>query len=146
MPFDYNRNVFRAVRGVPGVAPLAAAYCSCILLELSLKQYLGLIGTPQGGGHNLPHLLNRIGARHPQHKPICNVLRTQLENIASGIFCQGNDGNPKRVVASAYPNIRYVRHDSDWTQDCTSDDKIANLKAHLDRIINFLTKSIKCPV
>ena len=78
MDYDYNRKAFRSVSKAVGIEPLAAAYSSCVLLELSLKQHLALISSTGNGGHNLPYLLQRVGLQHKRYLSLCNALQQQL--------------------------------------------------------------------
>ena len=143
MDYDYNRKAFRSTRTLTGLEPLAFVYCSCILLELGLKQHLGFVNTLNNGGHNLPKLLQQVSVRHPQHKVVCDALKTQLEGALMGIFCQGKKGAMQKVPPSSYPHIRYIRHSSDWPMDATTDAELASLKGLIERIFNHLTKSVK---
>jgi len=142
MDYDYNRRAFRSVCSANGIEPLAAAYCGCILLELSLKQYLALCTSGGNGGHNLPDLLLRVGLRNPSHTATLNSLQRQLAGSLRILFSQGKDGLPTPVPTSSYPFIRYLRHDSDWGTSNSSDVDITLLTNVLQRITSFLTASL----
>ena len=142
MHFDHNRAAFRSVRSATGVAPLVVAYCSCILLELGLKQHLNLITTANTAGHNLPYLIQRLGLAHSRHRVTCIALQSQLTDCLRGLQSQGKNGLPSPVPPNAYPHLRYLRHNSDWVAQASSDTDIALLNALLHRIISFTQSSI----
>ena len=142
MYFDHNRLAFRSVRSAPGVAPLVIAYCSCVLLELSLKQHLKLVETANNPGHDLPHLIQRLGLTHARQRPTCSALQVQLTDCFRRLHAQGKNGAPVKVPANAYPHLRYLRHTSDWNSDTSSDGDLASLISILDRIISFTQFSV----
>lgn len=142
MDYEYNRKAFRAFRNAQSTEILPHVYLSCILLELALKQYLGLVKHTGNGGHNLPRLLQQLSIRHPRQKIVCDALMISLGNCLSSLYCQGKSGQPQRVPASSYPHLRYIRHTSDWQTEASTDDEIRNLKGIVDRIVNHLSKSV----
>jgi len=142
MDYDYNRKAFRSVIKATGIDPLATAYCSCVLLELSMKQYLALCSSPDNGGHNLSSLLQRIGLRHARYKAVCNALQIQLADSLRILFSQGRNGTSRTVPSDSYPHIRYLRHQSDWELPHSPEVDVAALNAILQRVISFLTSSI----
>ena len=138
MHFDYNRVSFRSVVNAPGVHSLAVAYCSCVLLELSLKQHLNLASC----GHDLPHLILRLGLAHRRHQTACNALQRQLSDALRKLFCQDKNGSHKPVPSHSYPYIRNLRNSSDWTSFSSSDTDLLNLENLLQRIISYLSTQI----
>jgi hypothetical protein len=138
MNYDFNRKAFRSLRSVPGLEPLAVIYGGCVLLELSLKQHLGLVQGVCNAGHDLPQLLHRTSLLQPKLSIPCLTLKTQLENQLNALFTQGRDGNPRPIPAQSYPYLRYLRHDSDWSKDASNDSQIVALRGLIDRIINLL--------
>jgi hypothetical protein len=142
MDYDYNRSAFRSVIKAAGIHPLAVAYCSCVLLELSIKQHLALCSSADNGGHNLPALLQRIGLRHARYLAVCNALQRQLADSLRILCSQGRKGTPRTVPSGSFPHIRYLRHQSDWELPRSPDGDVAALNAILQRIISFLTSSI----
>ena len=142
MEYDFNRKAFRSLRTAYGVDPLAVLYGSCVLIELGLKQNLGLLSTSSNTGHNIPALLHRVSVSYTMHRSVCNVLKTKFETELNAIFCHGRGGNPQMVPSSSYPYLRYIRHSTDWLNDSSTDADIQNLNALVDRIINFLTHTV----
>ncbi len=142
MHYDYNRTAFRSVSVATGVAPLAMAYCSCVLLELSLKQHLGLVATRGNGGHDLPTLIQRLGLAHSHHRATCSSLQAQLSRVLVSLHSQGRDGTARAVPSSSYPYMRYLRHSSDWGNSANSDAEIATLLSVVKRITFFLKNSV----
>lgn len=128
--------------GLTGVAPLVRVYSACILIELSLKEHLGLVTTSGNGGHNLPALIHQLGLTVPAHAAACNALKTQLTTALGQFYSQGINGQPQPVPASSYPYLRYVRHSADWSTSCCLDADIINLGTLVDRIIHFLQHDV----
>jgi hypothetical protein len=142
MYFDHNRLAFRSVRSAPGVAPLVIAYCSCVLLELSLKQHLNLTITANNIGHDLPQLIQRLGLTHVRQRPTCSALQVQLADCLRRLCVQGKNGSPSRVPPNSYPHLRYLRHVTDWNSETSSDSDVKTLVALLNRIISFVQSSV----
>lgn len=142
MNYDYNRKAFRSVCKATGIEPLAATYCSCVLLELSLKQHLNLTASASNGGHDLPALVHRVGQIHSRHAVVCNALQRQLGDSLGKLYSQSRMGVPRSVPMNSYPYIRYLRHDSDWPSDCTSEGDLVALHALLQRVISVLAYTI----
>jgi hypothetical protein len=143
MEYDFNRKAFRSLRKVQNIDTLAAAYNDCVLLELSLKQRLGLVSGGSNSGHDLPQLLHRTGIHVGSYQPVINALKTQFENQLSGMKAQGRNGRPRGIPANSYPYLRYVRHTSDWPSDTVSDDQLSDFHKLVNRIINFLEHTLK---
>jgi len=142
MDYDYNRAAFRSVCEAAGVHSLAVVYCSCVLIELSLKQHLGLTSTPLNSGHDLPQLIHRLGMRNGKYQSVCNALQRQLSDAIRVLVSQGKSGAARNVPSNSYPHLRYLRHSSDWPSGCSSEHQLAALKALLQRIISFLRRQI----
>jgi hypothetical protein len=143
MDYDYNRKAFRSVRATIDAELLVSAYNTCILLELSLKQHLNLCSTSGNGGHNLPYLLQRIGSQHGKYLAVCNVLQKQLGDSLHALFSQGRDGKARSVPSDSYPHIRYLRHESDWPSQRSSDADLRRLNGVLQRITSWLITTVK---
>jgi hypothetical protein len=138
MDYDYNKKVFGNAFGSTSIDSLIAAYTGCIVLELSLKQALGLVHTNSNGGHDLRLLINRLAQINPKHSHAYKAFDAQLVNTSKKIICQGRNGTPLSMPPSSYPHIRYVRHSSDWTSSSTSDADIDQFLGLIQRIINHL--------
>lgn len=146
MEYDYNRNAFRTVTTATGVAPLVVAYCSCVLLELSIKQHLGMVSAGSNSGHNLPYLVQRLGLIHSRYRPVCNALQMQLGDALRNLHSQGKNGAPRPVPSDSYPYIRYLRHNSDWIPPSSSDADITALNGLLGRIISLIRNQLSVVV
>jgi len=141
MTFEYNRKAFRSACNANGIELLATAYCSCVLLELSLKQHLGMISVGNSVGHNLPFLVHRLGL-NMKYQRDCNALQAQLAALLANLYSQGTDGNPRRIPSNSYAHLRYLRHSSDWATHASSDGDISMLYGLLRRIIHLIKGSI----
>jgi hypothetical protein len=146
MDYDYNRAAFRTVCQSSGIHPLALKYCSCVLLELSLKQHLNLTSTSGNGGHNLPELVALLGNQHPRYRMSCNALQQQLANSLRRLQSQGKRGQAGSIPSRSYPNMRYLRHSSDWAVDCSTDQDLISLLSLVQRLNSFLLKTMRVPV
>lgn len=142
MNYTYNRAAFRSVCDTPGVHPLADAYCTCVLLELSLKQYLTSTGPLVDHGHDLPTLLQRVGLKHTRYTFACNALQRQIADALRSLRSQAKDGSPCSIPSRSYPYLRYLRHDSDWPAPSSSDAEISALNGLLKRALDLLRKQI----
>jgi len=146
MEYYYNRNAFRTATNAPGVAPLVLAYCSCILLELSIKQHLGMVSAGSNSGHNLPYLVQRLGLTYSRYRPLCSALQMQLGDALRNLHSQGKDGAPRAIPSDSYPYIRYLRHNSDWAAPSSSDADIMALNGLLNRIISLIRNQLRVAV
>ncbi len=142
MNYDYNRAAFRSVCTASGIHPLASAYCTCVLIELGLKEHLGLILASSNGGHDLPWLISRIGLISPKNKSTCSALQSQLQTALVKLFSQHKDGTAKSIPGRSYPHLRYLRHASDWPSQSSPDSDINDLNSLLKRIFSFLRTKI----
>lgn len=132
--YDYNRAAFRSVCDTAGIHPLATAYAGCVLLELSLKQYLAANAVPANDSHDLPTLIQCVGRRNARYLALCNALQRQLSDTLRSLYSQGKDGLPCPVPSRSYPYIRYIRHASDWPSPCNSDAEIRILNSLIARL------------
>lgn len=146
MEYDCNRRAFRQAFGLQGVDTFLSAYNGCILLELSLKQALGLTESPNNGGHDLLHLINQVARRSSKHTHACRAFNAQIVNASKKLICQGKNGTPAAMPPSSYPHIRYLRHSTDWTDNATQDEDIERFLALIQRIVNYLQSTVKIAV
>jgi hypothetical protein len=140
--YDYNRAAFRSVCNAQGIHGLAMAYCSCILIELGLKQHLLLTSSTMNGGHDLPQLIQRLGHSNSRYIPACNALQRQLSDLLRSLYSQGSGGLPRAIPSNSYPHLRYLRHSSNWPTLCNSDTDITALNGLLQRIASLLRKNM----
>lgn len=143
MNYAYNRTAFRSVCDTPGVHPLATAYCHCVLMELSLKQYLAVSASPVNEGHDLPTLIQRVGLKNRRYLGFCNALQRQLADALRGLHSQGKDGGACIIPSRSYPHLRYLRHESNWPSPCNSDTDIDALNNLLKRITHLFRNEIR---
>ncbi|MCU1326107.1 MAG: hypothetical protein JWN34_1477 [Bryobacterales bacterium] len=146
MNYTYNRAAFRSVCDAPQVHPLASAYCACVLLELSLKQYLSTNVAALYEGHDLPRLLQRVGLRNSRYALTCNALQRQIADALRGLQSHEKDGNPCAVPSRSYPYLRYLRHSSDWPAPSSCDAEIRALNGLLQRTLDLLRRQIGVPI
>ena len=137
MDYDYNRDMFRHIHRSTSLPLLVRTYGTCVLLELSLKQHLGLVSTAHNAGHDLPQLIRKLGQAHPKSAAGCNALQKQLADSLKKLYCQGRGGTPQKVPPHSYPYMRYLRHANDWPTNSTIESDIVKLDAILQGILTF---------
>lgn len=117
---------------------LIRAYCGLVLLELALKERLG---TPNLG-HDLPSMLQRLAQENKPQAAALNQQRSDLTNKLSVLHAARVDNSSGRVRAAAYPDLRYLRHTSDWTADASTDREIEGLRICVDRLRTYLKTNV----
>lgn len=133
---EYNKKAFRSHSSTN---ELLIAYCTLVECELILK---GLLAghTSKRDGHNIPKMLHRIGTHRLINRGLANVIKSKLERSLSSLWCQSKDGNAVHVPSDNYPYIRYIRHDSDWTSDATTDAQIKVLREAAQHLRNAIRR------
>jgi hypothetical protein len=96
----YNRNSFGAMAGQPGLASL---YCALVRLEIALKERNGWTGN-----HDVPAMVSGAGEAS---------LAQQLGGLLGRFSCTDAGGDRTMVRRNMYPDLRYVRHVSDFPAD-----------------------------
>ncbi len=138
MPSNYNRAAFRAVVMNENNHVLARAYCALILIELALKDEIGLPNL----GHDVPSMLQILGRSHHNCRAALNQQRSDLNNKLSLLRVQTVSNSPGFVRAGAFPDLRYLRHTQDWATDASTDAEIDSLRACVDKIRYFLRHNV----
>ncbi|MFN7348921.1 MAG: hypothetical protein ACK5S7_08205, partial [Dolichospermum sp.] len=104
MPHSYNKNSFQ-VGGSNFSNPLLCLYCSLVVLELSIKDHFHQSGSWKTGHRIIDWLTNDL----------CETsLGSQLDSKLSALYCTHRDGTEVNVDANRYPDIRYLRHETDF--------------------------------
>lgn len=137
----YNRTAFHSMLASIGVPTLLRAYCGMVVLELALKDRLGLVNI----GHDIPEMLHRLSSGNPSLRAALNVLRSDLTNKLAKLYATKIDGTTVRVSPQSYPNVRYLRHTSDWPNDASTDDEIEELRICVDQVRAFLKSKAGFP-
>ncbi|WP_081599402.1 hypothetical protein [Prochlorothrix hollandica] len=104
MPHSYNQQSFK-VGGSNSSNPLLCLYCSLVVLELAIKDHFHQSGPWKRGHCIIDWLTNDLGE---------TSLGTQLESKLSALYCTYRDGSEVNVDANRYPDIRYLRHETDF--------------------------------
>ena len=104
MPHSYNQQSFK-VGGSNSSNPLLCLYCSLVVLELAIKDHFHQSGPWKRGHCIIDWLTNDLGE---------TSLGTQLESKLSALYCTYRDGSEVHVDANRYPDIRYLRHETDF--------------------------------
>ena len=137
MPHTHNRTAFRAA-AASNLPSLIRAYCGLVLLELAIKERLG----PPNQGHDLPVMLLRLAQQNKPQSAALNQQRSDLTNKLSILYATRLDESAGRVRASAYPDLRYLRHVSDWPSEASTDQQIENLRICVDRLRSYLKSNV----
>lgn len=101
MPHQYNRLAFQG--GMAGANALLSLYCSLVDLELALKDHFQASGWRRG--HKVIDWIDELGEA---------ALAVQLMNRLGRLQCTGRDGTQSFVQGNLYPDLRYLRHVTDW--------------------------------
>ena len=136
MAYTFNCRSFRAVAEGSNPGLLAKVYCTCVWLELAVKGHLGVAAS--GISHQLPAMLKQAPLCNAALAGQVNSLSVQLETRLRALWCQSKTVSAVRVRPIAYPDVRYLRHASDWPTDCSSDGDLKDLHQLLQRIVYFL--------
>ncbi|QSV70169.1 MAG: hypothetical protein HEQ20_04555 [Aphanizomenon flos-aquae KM1D3_PB] len=116
MTHAYNRAAFTT--GADSSNYLLSLYCSLVALELAIKDHLD---PPWQTGHKIIDWLGSLGE---------TSLATQLDAQLSALYCTHKDGTEVNVKANQYPDLRYIRHESDFPGKSTDNQ----IQAALDII------------
>lgn len=135
----YNRSAFHSVAANTTSPALIRAYCGMVVVELALKDHLGIANL----GHDLPEMLRRLGNNNGGLRAALNQHRCDLTNKLAALHSSKIDGSVGRVSAQSYPNIRYLRHTSDWPINASTDSDIEALRVCIDRIRAFLKSNAR---
>lgn len=101
MPHQYNRNAFQSV--VAGSSLLLRLYCSLVGLELAIKDHFNSGGWR--AGHRIADWVAELGEA---------ALAVQLTTRLAALQCTSRDGSAAPVAANTYPDVRYLRHVTDF--------------------------------
>lgn len=111
-------------------------------LELFLKEYLPTVGQVVPQNHDVPHMLKLLAQALPQSSAAnFNSLSMQLDGGLASLWCEEKGGGARKVKATSYPYVRYLRHSSDWPKPHSTDGDIANLFAVIQQILHELSKA-----
>lgn len=127
MPHIYNQRSFKGGMSNPS-NPLLCLYCSLVVLELAIKDHFYQFGSWKKG-HYIIDWLTNLGE---------TSLGTQLASKLSALYCTHKDGNEVNVDANRYPDIRYLRHETDFPGKSTD----SQLKEALEIIKDIKTSLI----
>jgi hypothetical protein len=128
MPHSYNQQSFKL--GMANQSnPLLCLYCSLVVLELAIKDHFRQSGSWKRGHCIIDWLTNDLGE---------TSLGTQLESKLSPLYCTHRDGSEVNVDANRYPDIRYLRHETDFLGKSTDNQ----LKEALEIIKDIKTSLI----
>ncbi len=95
---------------------LLSLYCKLVVLELLLKdyQYGGMAQWERG--HDVPSMLTNLS------DPGITSLAIQLRTALSCLTCTLPDGTEGQVAARSFPDLRYLRHASDYPGKSTDNE------------------------
>jgi|694.fasta_scaffold13509_8 hypothetical protein len=132
MPHSYNKNSFQ-VGGSNFSNPLLCLYCSLVVLELSIKDHFHQSGSWKTGHRIIDWLTNDL----------CETsLGSQLDSKLSALYCTDRDGTEVNVDANRYPDIRYLRHETDFPGKSTDTQLQEALEIIKDIRTSLISKGI----
>lgn len=150
MTHHYSRRVFGQARTI---TPLLECYTSLVAIELTLKDELNNVG----GNHDVVTLTATFLQQFPTNT---RALRTQVKNIENAkvelqkrlkdIKFTGKQGQ-QDSNAKQYPNLRYIRHTSEYPGTTTDNDLIylraavRSLRRELDKFLKSQQKNQVVP-
>jgi hypothetical protein len=109
MVHTYNQRSFKSATSNFN-NPLVSLYCSLVLLELAIKDHLHKSGSWKSGHHIIDWLSNDLGE---------TSLGSQLSSKLSVLYCTSRSGIEVTVDPNRYPDIRYIRHETDFSGKST---------------------------
>ncbi len=112
MPHSYNTQAFRLTVAQNGLLEL---YCALVVLEISLKDRM----TTWSGNHDVPEFVTRAGE---------TALGQRLRTALVGLWCTDRWGGEAHVAAERYPDLRYLRHESDFAGKTSDRELLAVLQ------------------
>lgn len=127
MRHTYNKAAFTS--GAISTNSLLSLYCSLVVLELALKEHLYQTSPNWKTGHRIIDWLNELGE---------TSLSMQLSTKLSALYCTALSGTEVSVRPDKYPDIRYIRHESDFPGKSTD----TQIKDALDIIKDIRTSLI----
>lgn len=133
MPCSHNRAAFKAATANT-LPTLIRTYSGLVLLELALKESLGIANL----GHDIPLMLQRLATKNRPQAAALNQQRSDITNKLIAIRTTRKDNSIAYVRSAAYPDLRYIRHSSDWKSDASTDKEIEDLRICIDRLRTFL--------
>ncbi|MDC0749220.1 hypothetical protein [Polyangium mundeleinium] len=88
-------------------------------------------------GHDVIEMVNK------RSDPALTSLATALDTTLRKLWCSHRDGTPRQVNSKKYPDIRYLRHEFDYTGTTTDTDLMAALDALESLWEEFRKKGLK---
>jgi len=83
---------------------MLALYCSLVIIELGLKDQR----TPWPQGHAVQRWLNELNDAG------LNSFTYQLATELQSLTCTDRSGSEAQVALDHYPDLRYLRHETDF--------------------------------
>ena len=123
MPHLYNKQAFGNAAASSSL--LLSLYCSLVVIELAIKDY----SAPWPKGHRIIEWLTSLG--EPS-------LAQQLRSALMALQCTDRSGNQSPVSGDQYPDLRYLRHHSDFANMTTD----AQLQDALD-IVGSINQALQ---
>lgn len=123
----FNRAAFF---GLNASSPLVKLYLRLVALEMALKD-------TDPSNYSLGH--DVIQMVQNRNDPALSALATALHAALAGLHCTDRRGRPATVSPAKYPDLRYLRHDSDFP-GTTTDGALATALQALEDLITELAR------
>jgi hypothetical protein len=124
-----NRRIFAQV---DGAHPLMRLYGTLVALELSLKDV-------DATNFALKHDVCAMAGRFSTNSSVA-AAATTLHGDLTALMCSDTRGIPSSVRSNQYPDLRYVRTDSDFDSSASSEADIARALLSLETLVAELRK------
>jgi hypothetical protein len=125
-----NRRIFKEVDALD---PLLQLYCKLVALELSLKDF-------NANNITLSHDVYAMTLSTFQTNSSIAAAAATLNGDLATLSCSDRRGRPANVQATKYPDLRYVRMNTDFDPPSSTDAEIRRALNSLNALINELLK------
>jgi hypothetical protein len=119
---------------VDGADPLLRLYARLVALELTLKDE---DAANYRRGHDVVAMVQDRG------DTTLSALATALNTALAALHCTSRSGSGVPVVPSKYPDVRYLRHVSDFPGTTTDTDLQTALQALEDLLLELARQGVK---
>ena len=140
MSYNYNRTAFSHGRIdiTSTSSALLSAYVRLVSIEMVLINYLRYLGCVVKNSHDVPLLLDELKPYLTGSElSVLSSLHTQLLGAMTRLWCQG----PSHIAPcprKSYPYIRYVRINTDFATQCSTDADVVDFESVVQQIQLFL--------
>lgn len=140
MSYNYNRTAFSHGRIdiTSTSSALLSAYVRLVSIEMVLIKHLLYLGCVVKSSHDVPYFLDELKPYLTGSElSVLSSLQTQLLVAMNSLWCQGASSIVP-CPRKSYPYIRYVRIDTDFSTQCSTDADVVDFECIVQQIQLFL--------